>query len=184
MKNNIISQEEITEKLRKILWLIPCFLVLHNIEEAVLMPEWVSQNISILRDRFWFFQHLQFSSRQIYISLLGVTVIPMIVSCICLSGELTLRKISIMIVLQGIIGWNAVVPHISGFLLFGLDNPGTITAALINLPFTVYLFRRIIKDRIIEKKSAMGIIAISLIAYLPIVYLNHLIAHSIDSMLN
>ena len=157
-------------------WSIPIFLTIHNFEEFLTMPEWMNVHLSLLRMKFFVFRSVSFSPEQLYLSLILVTVVPWVFSLYCLTGIWSKKKLWMMLILQSIIGWNAVVPHISGTLILGMYNPGLVTALLINLPFTIYLFYRSVADGFLVGGEVRKILFIGIILYVPLVYLNHLIA--------
>lgn len=175
MKDDIIERSSL-----KLFWCIPIILSIHNFEEALTMPEWMSEHLSLLRATIPYFTHLQFSTTQLYISLFLLTLIPLLVTVACLHGELTPKKISILLILQSIIFWNTLMPHISGLVVLRMYNPGTITAVLFNVPFSVYLHRKVEKEGIASRNSLRNCILIGLAVYLPVVYLNHLVAEAIS----
>lgn len=167
--------------IKRLFWSIPIILSIHNLEEALTMTQWMSVHLSELRTTIPFFEHLQFSTTQLDVSLFLVTIIPFLVTFICLQGKRTTKKLSILLILQAIIFWNALMPHISGLFVLGMYNPGTITAVLLNIPFSVYLYKRVWQERIVSKDTIRDCIFIGLIAYLPVVYFNHLIAQFITN---
>ncbi len=174
-----MNDDTIKRSLLKFFWSIPLILSIHNLEEALTMPQWMSSHFPMLRTTIPFFEHLHFSTTQLYVSLLLVTIIPFLVTFICLRGERTTKKISILLTLQSIIFWNALMPHVSGLFVLGIFNPGTITAVLFNIPFSIYLYRRVRQEGIVSKETIRYCIFIGLIAYLPVVYFNHLVAESV-----
>lgn len=165
----------------KLFWSIPIILSIHNLEEALTMPQWMSAHLPMLRTTLPFFEHLHFSTTQLYVSLFLVTIIPSLVTFICLRSERTAKKTSILLTLQAIIFWNALMPHVSGLFVLGIFNPGTITAVLFNIPFSMYLYRRVRQEGIVSKNTLRNCIFIGLIAYLPVVYFNHLVAQLITN---
>lgn len=166
--------------IKRMCWFIPIILVFHNMEEALTMPQWMSVHLPMLREKIWLLEHLQFSTKQLYISLAQVTLIPLLFLFYCLKGELTERKIFAMVILLSIIFWNALMPHFSGLFFLGMYNPGAVTAVACNLPFTIYLLKKVHKERIISINMLRKGIIIGFAAYLPLVYLNHLIAEAIS----
>lgn len=162
--------------LKKILWLIPVLLAIHNLEEALTMPEWVEANLWKVREAIPLFNYLQFSTPQLYLSLLLVTVVPFILAFVCLLGELSGTKLNIMLTLQAIIFWNALAPHVSGVIVLQMYNPGTITAVLINFPFSLYLLKYLLRNKILTHKQIRIVSVLGLIVYLPAVYVNHQLA--------
>lgn len=161
------------------MWFIPFVLFIHNVEEALTMPQWLVENLSLVWERIPFFRFVNFSATQIYVSLFVVSVIPFVVAFLCFCTPLQKKKVFVMLTLPGIIFWNALVPHVSGVLLLGMYNPGVITAGIVNIPFSVYLFHRSLKERIITAKNLRNILFLALVVYLPAVYLNHLLAEMI-----
>lgn len=169
--------------LKRLFWFITFFLTLHNIEEALTMPQWMDAHLPLLKERIPIFQFLTFSSTQLYVSLVLVTLIPFIVSFLCLRGELSGQKITMMLTLQSIIFWNALMPHLSGAILLGMYNPGTVTAVLFNIPFTVYVIKKVKTFETAPAFSIKAIFSTGALVYLPLVYTNHLIAKAIANLL-
>ncbi|MEW6060674.1 MAG: HXXEE domain-containing protein [Bacteroidota bacterium] len=162
--------------LKRILWLIPTLLAVHNLEEALTMPAWVKANMWKVREAIPLFHLLHFSTPQLYLSLIQVTVLPFLLAFFCLKGELTKRKLNILLTLQAIIFWNVLVPHLGGVIVLQMYNPGTVTAVLINLPFSLYLLKYLLKNEILTHKQLRSVSVLGLIVYLPAVYFNHLLA--------
>lgn len=169
-------------KNRIVLLFIPIILSIHNLEEALTMPEWILAYLPMLRSTIPIFEYLHFSTTQLYCSLLSVTIIPFLVTFLCLRGERTEKKISLLLILQAIIFWNALMPHVLGVFVLGIYNPGTITAVLLNIPFSIYLFMRVRKEEIVSAIVLKRNIIAGLILYLPIVYVNHILAHGVTKM--
>jgi hypothetical protein len=167
---------------KRLLLFIPLLLIIHNAEEALFMPQWISTHLSMLQQKFFFFRYLEFSSKQLYTSLLLVTAVPGIVSYLCLRGGQSPKTTAVMLTLQSVIFWNALVPHLSGLLLLGIYNPGTVSAVLVNIPFSLYLFRRSDAFILPPKFPLLRILRIGALIYLPLVYTNHLLAKSISRL--
>jgi hypothetical protein len=163
--------------------MIPLVLLLHNIEEALTMPQWLEVHLPMLKERIPLFQFFAFSSKQLYVSLLQVTLVPFIVSILCLRRELTARKITVMLTLQAIIFWNALMPHFTGMLLLGMYNPGTVTALAVNIPFSLYLYRTVRTQELLPSQTLRMVIIAAAFLYLPLVYTNHLLAGFLSAFL-
>lgn len=172
-----------TKSLRTLLWCIPFFTAVHNAEEALTMPSWIELHLVLLRSKFFFFHYLTFSTEQLYISLLLVTIVPLIITAFALKRELTKNSVMLLLTLQSVIGWNAVVPHAAGTVLLGMYNPGLVTAVVINIPFTVFLFRETLNAKVINPKELKRVVMIGAAVYLPLVYLNHVIAEHAAAVL-
>jgi len=168
--------------IKRLFWFIPILLAFHNIEEAVTMPHWMSVHLPTLKEKIWLFEYLNFSTKQLYISLILVTLLPLLLSYSCLKGEVSEQKKFLLLILQSIVFWNALMPHVSGVFVLGMYNPGVVTAVVCNIPFSIYLFRKIQKERIVTNNLLRKSIFIGFTAYLPLVYLNHFIAQTISKM--
>ena len=80
----------------------------------------------------------------------------------------------IVLAIQAILLFNAFIPHLVSTIRFRMYSPGVITATLITLPFSFYLFRRALNEDILDWKHfwivlgaapfAMGIFALPLVA--------------------
>jgi len=52
--------------------------------------------------------------------------------------------------IQAILLFNAFVPHIAATIRFRMYSPGVVTAILITLPFSFYLFRRALNENVLS----------------------------------
>jgi hypothetical protein len=168
---------------RPLFWFIPVLLTLHNAEEAFTMPEWIGANLPMLQERIPLFRFLHFSAPQLYISLTLVTLIPWLVTFVCLHGPLTRLRAAVLLTLQSVIFWNALMPHLSGTLLLGMYNPGTVTALAVNIPFSLYLYRVVRSQELLPYLYLRKVILAGAFLYLPLVYTNHLLAGLLSRLL-
>ena len=125
----------------RLLWLVPVFLAIHNIEEAPFMEGWYKRLPIKLP--------LAITTRQF---LIAVTVITFAGFVLTYSGvEYLANQTGYLIVLgiQAIMLFNAFIPHIATTIRFRMYSPGVITAVLITLPFSFYLFRRAFDEHIL-----------------------------------
>ncbi|MFA6469018.1 MAG: HXXEE domain-containing protein [Bacteroidota bacterium] len=168
---------------KRLLLLIPVVLFFHNFEEALTMPHWLAVHLPLLKEKIPFFNSMEFSRTQIFVSLTLVTIIPTAISYFCLRGEVTPRKTAVLLTLQSIIFWNALMPHFSGIFVLGMYNPGTVTAIGVNIPFSILLVLRLQQEQFVERRIIRHALIDGLFLYLPVVYLNHLLAHQIALIL-
>ncbi|HTR80724.1 MAG TPA: HXXEE domain-containing protein [Bacteroidota bacterium] len=150
---------------KQLLWLIPILLTLHNVEEALTMPQWVATNLAAIKSHLSFDPGIEFTSTQLLVSLSLATVVPWGAAIFCVNGEKGSIKVALLILLQAIVFLNAIVPHLSWTVWMGEYNPGFITALLINLPFSLYFFRRAFREGYLVRKSAVAIFLAALPAY-------------------
>ena len=126
----------------RLLWLVPIFLTIHNIEEAPFMENW-SKRLPV---------KLPFTvtTRQFVIAVTVITIAGFIITY--LGVEYLANQTGFLLVLgmQALLLFNAFVPHIATTIRFRMYSPGVITAVLIMLPFSYYLFRRAIAENILS----------------------------------
>lgn len=134
---------------RALLWLVPLWITLHNLEEMITMPSALdslpAKVPSWLQGQFAL-QSLIPTYRQFLVMLLIVTVLPYLFAC--LGGMRRARgpRTWLLVGIQAVMLIN-VLSHL-GLMLYTLGYvPGLITALAINLPFSLYLFASGIKDR-------------------------------------
>ena len=72
--------------MKRLWWYIPVILTVHNCEEALTMPHWMSVHLRVLREKIWLMDELQFSPKQLYLSLLLVTIVPFLFTYFCRRG--------------------------------------------------------------------------------------------------
>jgi len=125
----------------RLLWLVPIFFMLHNMEEAPFMERWSK--------RLPFKFHPIDSTRQVVIAMIFLSLGGFLVTY--LGVEYLANQTGYLIVLgiQAILLFNAFVPHIAATMRFRLYSPGVVTAILITLPFSFYLFRRALNENVL-----------------------------------
>ena len=126
----------------RLLWLVPVFLMIHNIEEAPFMENW-SKRLPLRMP-------LTITTRQFVIAVTFLTLAGFAVTY--LGVEYLANRTGYLIVLgiQVIMLFNAFIPHIGTTLRFRMYSPGVITAILITLPFSFYLLRRAFEENILN----------------------------------
>jgi hypothetical protein len=122
----------------RLLWLVPFFFMIHNIEEAPFMESW-SKRLPLKI-------HSIVSTKQFVIAVTCLTLSGFILTF--LGVETLGHPIGYLLVLgiQMTLAFNAFVPHLATTIRFRLYSPGVVTALLITLPFSFYLFRRALTE--------------------------------------
>ncbi|MBI5351205.1 MAG: HXXEE domain-containing protein [Chloroflexi bacterium] len=126
---------------KQLLWLVPFFFMLHNLEEAPFMEKW-SKRLPIK-------VHPIVSTKQFVIAVTFLTLSGFILTF--LGVEVWSQQSGYLLVLgiQMILTFNAFVPHLVSTIRFRLYSPGVVSALLITLPFSFYLFRRALTDNLL-----------------------------------
>ena len=118
----------------RLLWCVPFFFMLHNIEEAPFMESW-SKRLPLK-------VHPTVPTKQFVIAVTFLTLSGFILTF--LGVKILPQPIGYMLILciQMVLAFNAIIPHLLTTIRFRLYSPGVISALLITLPFSFYLFRR------------------------------------------
>ena len=125
----------------RLLWFVPFFFMLHNMEEAPFMENWSKQLPLKV--------HPIVSTKQFVIAVTFLTLGGFILTF--LGMEILSQPIGYLLILgiQMILSFNTFVPHLLSTIRFRLYSPGLVTALLITLPFSFYLFRRALTENLL-----------------------------------
>lgn len=164
---------------KQVLWLVPVVLTLHNIEEALTMPSWVMQHLPLIESNLPFDIRIQFTPSQLLLSLGIATLVPVVVTLLCINGEKKSKRINFLFLLQAIILINVFVPHIAVSLRILNYNPGVLTAVCFNLPFSLYLFRRAYREDYLARREFASLFLVACFVYPPIAWTIHVVGERI-----
>jgi hypothetical protein len=148
----------------RLLWLVPIFFMLHNFEEAPFMESWSK--------RLPWKIHPTISTRQFVIAVTFLTVATFLLTYFGVEYLANQTGYLIVLGIQIILFFNAFVPHIASTILFRMYSPGVITAVLITLPFSIYLFRRAINEDILTWTQFWILLGIAPFAIVIFVFLS------------
>jgi hypothetical protein len=129
----------------RLLWLVPIFFALHNMEEAPFMERW-SKRLPLKI-------HPTVSTRQFFIAVTFLTLAGFLMTYFGVEYLGDRTGYLIVLAIQAILLFNAFIPHIGSTIRFRMYSPGVITATLITLPFSFYLFRRALNENILGWKQ-------------------------------
>ncbi|RPI90735.1 MAG: HXXEE domain-containing protein [Chloroflexi bacterium] len=127
----------------RLLWLVPIFFALHNLEEAPFMENW-SKRLPLKI-------HPTVSTRQFVIAVTFLTLGGFLVAYFGLEYLANQTGYLIVLGIQAILLVNAFVPHIASTIRFRMYSPGVVTAILMTLPFSFYLFRRALSESVLNR---------------------------------
>ena len=122
----------------RLLWFVPFIFMLHNVEEAPFMENW-SKRLPLK-------VHPIVSTKQFVIAVSFLTLSGFILTF--MGVEIWGQPIGYLLVLgiQMTLAFNAFVPHLFSTIRFRLYSPGIVSALLITIPFSIYLFHRALMD--------------------------------------
>jgi hypothetical protein len=147
----------------RLLWLVPIFLTIHNIEEVPFMERWYKRLPMKLP--------ITITTRQFAIAVTFITIAGFLLTYVGVEYLANQTGYLLILGVQAILLFNAFFPHIATTIRFRMYSPGVITAVLIMLPFSFYLFRRAFEESIVSWNQfwiMLGIapFAVALIAFL------------------
>ena len=125
----------------RLLWLVPIFLTIHNLEEAPFMESWYKR----LPVKIPF----TITTRQFVIAVTFITIAGFILTYVGVEYLANPAGYSLVLGMQAILLLNAFIPHIATTIRFRMYSPGVITAVLVLIPFSLYLFRRAFDEDIL-----------------------------------
>jgi hypothetical protein len=149
---------------RPLLWLVPLLLTLHNLEEAVFMRGFLGRFATTVPALFS--TVLPTITYGQFLTALGiVTVAPYLFAA---SGPLERRSRAFFLVLgtQMVVLIN-VAAHLTTAMWVRGYAPGLVTALLVNLPFSVLLFRRALSAAWIRKRELAWLFVAALLVHGP-----------------
>lgn len=126
---------------RVLLWLVPVFFMLHNMEEAPFMESW-SKRLPLKI-------HPTVTTRQFVAAVMFLTIGGFLLTYASLEWLPAPTGYLLILGMQSILFVNAFIPHLVTTIRFRLYSPGVVTAVLITIPFSIYLFQRAFAERIL-----------------------------------
>jgi hypothetical protein len=147
---------------KALLWLVPVLLTIHNLEEALVMPAFIERrNASVPGPMREILPPVTY--RQFLTALIIITVIPYLIALLWIGRRWAVYA---LLGLQVVMLIN-VFAHILMALFLKGYAPGLVTALLINLPFSLYLLRRAVREGWISMRAAVWMFPIGLLIHGP-----------------
>jgi hypothetical protein len=125
-----------------LLWLVPIFFMPHNLEEAPSMERW-SKRLPLKI-------HPQVTTRQFGIAVTLLTLGVFLITFLEINYWHRSTGYLLILGIQAILLFNAFVPHILSTIAFRMYSPGVVSAVLLTLPFSYYLFQRAFAENILS----------------------------------
>ena len=148
----------------RLLWLVPIFLTIHNMEEAPFMEGW-SKRLPMKIP-------LTVTTRQFVSAVTFITLGGFVLTYFGVEGLANRTGYLIVLGIQAVMLFNAFLPHIVTTVRFRMYSPGVITALLVTLPFSFYLFRRAFTENVIGWTQFWVLLGIAPIAMVIIALLS------------
>ena len=146
-----------------LLWLVPVFVTIHNLEEALFMPAFLqARNSSIPAGLRSLLPPITY--QQFLVALIIMTSMPYLIAWL---GNLERERSGgayLLLGLQVVMLYN-VLAHIVMAAAMGGYAPGVVTALIINLPFSLYLLPRALRERWAPHRVIVLLFPIGLIVH-------------------
>lgn len=161
---------------RTVVWLIPIFLTLHNVEEAFafqaykprmqsLLPESVASLIATL------------SYSTILGALIVLSAVAFLIAFAAAAWPKSERTLWALLTLEAAVGVNVIAHLLSAVIVFHGYGPGLMTALMINAPFAIYCFRRARREQWLSPAALRATFPAALILHGPILFGGLWLAH-------
>lgn len=149
---------------RVLLWLVPLFLTLHNLEEALFTEGFLARLASVV-PAFLSGVLPTITYGQFLAALAVVSVAPWLFAA---SGPLERRSRAFFLVLgtQMVMLLN-VAAHAASAVWLRSYVPGLVTALLVSLPFSVYLFRRALEGSWVRPRDLAWLLLAAVLVHGP-----------------
>lgn len=167
---------------RSVQWLVFAFLALHNLEEGLTMHLFLPRIEALLRQSASpSLLPAMPTSAQFYAALVGATLIPLLLVVFATSGRPSPFKSYLVAIVQAQVCLNVLVPHVPAAIVLGGYAPGLATAVLFNLPFSIYFFRRSLRESHITRRGLLLMLLVALPLLLLSVRLLYALGASVGS---
>ncbi len=133
-------------KYKSVVWIFAITITIHNLEEAIWLPDW-SPSVAGWLPRVGAFEFR-----------FAVTLLTLIFYGIIYYFSVKENKWSAYLMYGLIAGmfFNVFIPHAMATILWGVYAPGVVTGILLNLPVTLYLLHRGMKEGLFDLKLFIG----------------------------
>lgn len=162
---SLYNESEVMRISKKaLLWLVPVFVTVHNLEEALLMPAFLQTRNSSVPDPLRSLLP-PITYRQFLISLIIVTTMPYLIAWLGNLERERGRGVYLLLGLQVVMLFN-VLAHAAMSVAMRGYAPGVVTAFVLNLPFSIYLLSRAVKEKWVSQRVIVLLFPVGLIIHM------------------
>ena len=149
---------------RAALWLIPSFIALHNLEEAITFPRYFPAVRALAPESFrTFLGHVTYS--EVLLALTVVTLAPLAVVAWVNARPTSQLALWLAVTIQMVMLVNALWHMAAAAFLFRGYSPGVLTAVAVNLPFSAYLLRRALVERWMSRSALASTLPVAVVLH-------------------
>jgi len=149
-----------------LLWLIPALVAVHNLEEALTFR----RALPAVRERAPAFARAiveRVTYPQLLAALALATLVPLAVVLWAQARPGSRAALWAALTLQAVMALNAVSHAAASLFVMRGYSPGVATALLLNLPFSIYLFRRAARERWLGRRALLATLPAALVVHGP-----------------
>lgn len=149
---------------KQVQWLLPLVVTLHNLEEALWLPNW-SKDAGR-----W---HPPVGPREFRFAVSVLTGMLYLITYGSIKGGPESRRAYLFNGTAFMMLLNVIFPHAVATVLLQKYAPGVVTGVLLNLPVTLYLLRRAFREQYVSKErfpiAAVGV-SLGTLPLLPLLF--------------
>jgi hypothetical protein len=152
---------------RRILWVVPILLALHNAEEAIFFPRYLPFVLARLPSG-WQAVAGPVTSGQVWLALAAITLLGFVVALWADRRPDSQAALWLLLLIQTTMLVNALWHVGAAVVLFGGYAPGLATALLLNAPFSIYLLRRARVEGWLSRRALWALLPAALVVHGPL----------------
>ena len=145
-------------------WLVPSFIALHNVEEAITFPRYLPQVRALAPEPFrTIVSYITY--HEVLLALTVATLLPLVVVAWANARPTSQLALWLVVTMQMVMLVNAVWHVAAALFLFRGYAPGVLTAVAINLPFSAYLLRRALVERWVSRSALVSTLPVAVLLH-------------------
>lgn len=152
---------------RRVVWLIPILLTLHNAEEAVAFRRYAPNAQALLPAPFASLE-TRLSYAALVQALASLSVLAFLLALIVDARPRSRPLLWLLLALEAAVGLNVLAHLASAALLFHGYGPGLVTALSVNAPFAVYCFTRATRERWLGPTALRATVPMAVLLHGPV----------------
>lgn len=152
---------------RRVALLIPSLLAVHNLEEALAFPHY----LPLVRDRVpATVQPLlaALTYQEMLVALAIATLVPFAVAGWALARPSSRAALWSLVLVQAVVLLNVAAHAFAAAGIVRGYSPGLVTAIAINLPFSLYVLRRVIRERWFSRRALVALVPAAIVVHGPL----------------
>jgi len=142
-------------------------MIAHNLEEALLLPAYVP-GVWMRLPPSWVAWTGSPGAEVLRSALIVVSIVPVVLGIWLLRKPQSRRAVWSLLLIQTTLLLNAFWHLAAAALLFRGYSPGLITALLLNLPLSAYLFRRARQEGWLSRRAFLALVPGALVLHGPV----------------